>query len=1208
MFTAARNHSQRGRLRLAPSRASATSRAVAPPELKGLRDLDEKWRARLQRDDCPPLLGLVPLSQEECATIGAGIELEMRSAAPFAAHPVDGISRLLRRYPAAVAVWLSRLAGEAYDAGNFWDEFAAQLRCTDVPVNRRESFANEFRRACRQVMGQFFEPQVGSFRFVGEFLFQAGLPICHCRSFAAAMRAAAEAFGALPEADDAAALEDFRDEMLRRAEVRTVPVVKTALAARSGLFLLAAAVRVVREDAFSAINPQLGERLRESFEKAGSLVRGAAVRPPWLRLEDDLTSLAIVGPRQPAASLGSAGVRWAVGGVTQRVGVDDEFIFPIAGQERLAVELLGLAGGRTLQREFALHPGVEQSPAWVFAGETRRRLRVAIEKVATLEAGDYWVVHPAEYTLDAATETHAWWGGVAAGALPLATSRLELRPGSVATLTDGWGEALCEFRPAAKPFLDLPGGRFANATGALLHYGWAALPRVWVPVDAAEEAWELRAQFADAPEKAWPLRRDDAATADGVLVPLTAAGALSDLRPALHRVRLALARRGRVLLQRELFLWQGLEEVAPDGFRLSAPPGNLVAAETRGFAREGNWLRHEDDALRQHTLAFRCGDASFTFAWPQPGVFLQSFEKVPGRPAEFRDHAAGETFSADTASRRWLRVTLTPPEDAELLVGGQSVAVFANGSARHSIDLSLAQCAATRPGGGQIVLRRGGVETVLAGFAQPLTPCKARFGTDAEHVSLACRFREPIGGVRLRFRELISGRDGRHPGSAFPGSGHLIVREPDCPPAECININHSSAADSYPFSIHLPKEGWPAGIWIVEADICRDELLGWQPLADERGRRLPLVVVQLPDSAPTEAECGYRALCLWNFFWNAARIDKPASPSAEGHEAELAVLLGEVRGLLAAKLQAYSWQQLKPLEELYKWLIRQASWLLRNRRDAALPPLAEQLAADAGLDDTHALLVWLPDLLAQPASAFAALPASDPLRGALRWAAVLQTSAAAPRELPTVTFGAAFGVGAPSAAAPVLRHFAPGAARSAALPLERWFKETTAAAMGMDAACEDAEALSPAHLAWSTHAFLNRVREMARNSWLEQAGIVFHAADRYCRALRQKLPQWQRVLGGCPSACPWMPVEIPGAAFESAAIRFASVYALALRSVAAGWLSFPDATAPLWNLQEQHGNKPLVRAAITTLTTQAPELFGFHLMLWELLIRTHPHD
>jgi hypothetical protein len=114
-------------------------------------------------------------------------------------------------------------------------------------------------------------------------------------------------------------------------------------------------------------------------------------------------------------------------------------------------------------------------------------------------------------------------------------------------------------------------------------------------------------------------------------------------------------------------------------------------------------------------------------------------------------------------------------------------------------------------------------------------------------------------------------------------------------------------------ALRTPANGWPAGIWIVDAEIRRVEGTDWQPLTDERGGRLPLVLVQLPDVI--SATANYRVRCLWVTFWNPARADRPASPSAEGHETELAALIGEVRAWLGPKVHGYIWNQIKLLED-----------------------------------------------------------------------------------------------------------------------------------------------------------------------------------------------------------------------------------------------------------------------------------------------------
>ena len=155
-----------------------------------LSELEARWREYLASENCPPILGLAPLSTEECAAIGVHVRREIR-ALPFGL--VSGLVGLMRTHPAATALWIARQAGEAYD-GNFWRPFGERIG-SDVRADERQNFAAQFRRACRTSMSVFTAPGEASRQYVEEFLFQAGLPFCHCETFASALRAVAEDFG-----------------------------------------------------------------------------------------------------------------------------------------------------------------------------------------------------------------------------------------------------------------------------------------------------------------------------------------------------------------------------------------------------------------------------------------------------------------------------------------------------------------------------------------------------------------------------------------------------------------------------------------------------------------------------------------------------------------------------------------------------------------------------------------------------------------------------------------------------------------------------------------------------------------------------------------------------------------------------------------------------------------------------------------------------
>lgn len=86
---------------------------------------------------------------------------------------------------------------------------------------------------------------------------------------------------------------------------------------------------------------------------------------------------------------------------------------------------------------------------------------------------------------------------------------------------------------------------------------------------------------------------------------------------------------------------------------------------------------------------------------------------------------------------------------------------------------------------------------------------------------------------------------------------------------------------------------------------------------------------------------------------------------------------------------------------------------------------------------------------------------------------------------------------------------------------------------------------------------------------------------------------------------PWLDLDIVDDALAGQCARFCSLFALAARASAAGWLRFGDVTH--WFHHRPRGVSDTSKA-VTTLVCLAPELLGYHLMFWELICRTSRHD
>ena len=271
-------------------------------------------------------------------------------------------------------------------------------------------------------------------------------------------------------------------------------------------------------------------------------------------------------------------------------------------------------------------------------------------------------------------------------------------------------------------------------------------------------------------------------------------------------------------------------------------------------------------------------------------------------------------------------------------------------------------------------------------------PQRVAFSSEGGYQTLFCTFTDAVSWVWPRATDLVSGRTTEYTGKRFGTSGHALFHADGLPTIECANINPSGNIDTrgFPVILDVPQDGWPSGIWFFDLQLRRDETSEWQPLTDEEGGRLPVVLLSPPTAGPDS----YRAVCLWRAFGTGlsseALTDK--LPPSTGNEQELCAMLAEVGGWLALGFNEKAWQKVRFLEILFGELARQASWLLLHGGSR----LADALLAAAGRENyrnpARSLFVAVPDLFALPAENFCLLSNADPIRASLLWCAELATA------------------------------------------------------------------------------------------------------------------------------------------------------------------------------------------------------------------------
>ena len=1157
-----------------------------------LKNLEAKWSAYFLGDNCPPVLGLAALSEEESEIIHQLVEAEL---AQYSRPPWRTLFALLDEFPACLAVWFARKAGEAYEAGAFWEKFGALIGVT-IPIMQRDEFAQRFRRACRRTMAIWLPPQeLGGHNIVAEFLHQAGLPLDRCDGFAQHVRKVERSFG-LPDADAPDAGEQLREAVLDSLQPIPVPTLKRALRGPAGPRICEVALNVVLKGDFAGINPRLGQELARVFEHVGSGSLRRSAHQPFLRLGEDFGSLEIIGPRQDSSLIGAGGLTWLVDGRRFPTPRSDEFVWPVTDRPRVVLELAGLVLGALPPRTFVLRLDDLTEPFILFDERTGRQRRAS----GSLPAGLYWLLHRVTDVLVGAEQRYEWADG------KRALSLFCVRPGTEAVLEGGMGGPW-SFGAALTPFFDPVGERLTHEAGTPICFGWQEMPFVWLPIEETDverfTQWHVRLSGDDM-VRSWALSRTGEEAGGMVKCRTESGDFLTTLSPGMHRFELALSRdeRGRTEAQTEYWLWHGLRGHDTSGFQCDAPPNNLLPLGCLGFRVRETTIRHLADQHRRHTLAFDVGNEQVVFHWSQAGIFLESLERQAGKQAEPRSHHFNEVFSASLHSARWLRIWLTGQSAWEVVVAGRVWQRSVAGDRREFVEFSLASLATAFPQGGEIRLRLGGGERRVARFSSPLQPVSLDRLEDQTHKGFRFQFSEPVMSIRPVLRELVSGHVIALDGQQFGSSGHCVFTASDLPEIECSNVAGQTAlgaAFGHPVTLNITKHGWPEGLWLIELEVRRDEHAEWEPVLLHGREHAPLVIHACNGPALTTTRAHLVQACV------EAGVELPDLTLDEAGRAETVELLLDLIALRQGDIASVARQEMGWLKDAVRALSHLAG---RIARQADSSGLQTKLLNFACQDSSHTGFVHLPGLLALPASEYRELPTGDPLNDALRrcgrLAAADSVAEAVRHDLLFLDFNVigCFANFAQIAAAP---NGDPSVVEFNHFDHARYWKSVLGIPHRDQLAADwsGEGALGKAHFVWALAELVRQWDHPTPGVHLGAAMALLGRALPFRAWLQQRLAT-HALMATTAWNAPWPRFTADGTDFLEAVPRFASLFALAARAAAAGLLEFDETLT--W-LEHQVTHRWMAEEGIAVLVGLAPELFGHQLLFWELIVRTAPH-
>lgn len=1179
-----------------------------------LQEHNELWTEFLASENCPPVLGLAPMSEPDKEEIEELVRERIQGS--LAGNSFDHLLQLIDRFPGVMTVWLLRMAGEAYQDGNFWSNFG-RIFDIEITVQQRKDLVSSLKQNAFLIGNlEVISAQIEKNEYRKWMMWQAGLPLCHAGNFARTVRWVEREYG-LPDPDQESGVEEMQNHLQCFSHMGNWPILKQAIAGPAGPIIAEAALRVVFQDDALRINPRISDELQQAFaDLSQSQIRRSPIAPQ-LRLGGDYSSIELICPRQPGALVGENGFSWEIDGETEWVDNQTETVFPASLGSNLNVELHGQDRKTLLSREFDLDLEHADRRFLVFDGGTLKERRWQGDTTfLSLPEGSYFVVCPDEVVVCGAEDEWPWGEG------NFKICCVALSPGTKIQIEDG--ERRHELKLDQKPFFRPCGRGLVTDDLDVIGHSWTGLPEVWTPDDGHTEEveWQLRITIGD-DEHTEPLKR---IREEGEYRVFAASErvVLDQLNSGMHRLVVSVHREGRRRAehQQAFWYWKGLSEYREgDAFALTAPPANLAQGECQGFDISENEIRHTGVGRRQHRLAFQIGEQIREFRWSRSGVFLERVEKRAGHILRPEPLELGASLTATIESREHLRIWKLPVDGFAVLFNGNAHRSL-DGDARKSfVDISLADMAARHSAGGKLEVECRGLPIHVADVLCPLVPrsisCRPGQGYD----SVRFEFLEEVRRVRPKVTNLITNESVEFDGQEFGTSGHCCFESETLPTLEIANTDPSIEHESErcPIAVNAPMEGWPEGVWLVELEVQKDSFSPWETIRDDRGGRAPLVLITRPE----QATGGLRQRFLWHYF--GVNPDADASDNTIDKEwgttegcAKLLKSLGE---FLESGFHDAAWSKLRSLEIAYFELGRQAAReILNGCSDLAAATLAN-LADEAEPGSSRSVLRETPELAALPAHLYTGLKKENPFCDSLHWIGLLGEQES--------VIGALFSTlmeyfSSPTRQCPglvsVLNQFEnctqvlqqnDGSIDFAGFSFTGYLAQVIGPIRASDLTKHDVADLGPLDRLGPKHARLSvghaaeRHKKIHRDdSRVGEANAVFALAPDMARWLRDRLGSDYHLLPAIHWQSPWLDVDIEDDVLTVNLNQFASMFALSCRLAAHDEIQFADVID--W-LKAKLESFKSVRFGYTTLFRIAPELLGFYLLFWELMIRTRPH-
>ncbi len=773
----------------------------------GFQDFENELRVKIKNSESP-FLGLFE-DHIQIHTRQKLVAFIQKSSDPFAKF-ID----LMGTYPAVFSTLLVvQLQEDFGEHGHFevYPIFRKIFGC-ELTQHQREHLWRAFRIACMFELGISVSPRrSGSHFMVREYLRQVGLPLRYVDKFTKKALLYVNQAG-VPDLDDPELLKIWQDGLIPRLTPQTAKeaIQRDDICYHSQMFIRS----LLGGKNGNTETSRIESAILEAIESGPSVRKIKRVGIPRIVFREYECGVLLPGSQEP--------VQWEIkvdGSSRSYTSRNDDRFIAFDTALPLDVSITNEDG---FSCSYPLWQDQKNNRLLIFSIPEGKFITTAslAEKEVFLDPGKYLFL--TRFVPEDAVELE-----MLSDSPEIHTYTISLAPGDNYTLQKG--PAKIEVKAEEKPALDFNQHPIRGVRGNELYQAEGLKLEIIIPKEMMNE------------EKKFVIKMTSKSLGGEIKLPFPIQqenqfvlniGKVMERfwEPGVSRVLFEVFREDirRSLVRKSAVLWNGLVRIKDRArFFCSKLPNNLMkeTCENLEIENEVQSMAFKDETNRFFKMAFEDGPRILFFTWSVPGIFL-SLRDYARKEQIDKGLKIGETVSINTTSRKVLTVFASEP--ALLKIGRYEVEVDFNRLGSKKIPLS-GFVEYLEPGQDSLLFisEKYASPVQLLRFVSPFEVESYSVSSDFGQRKIEVSIRPAFQALRLSMKNLMDGNSSE--------ADITLAQIGQTDRYEILPDIHATffKESSNQCTVHFPQTNWPSGLWLISFMIKADNR--WGALTDSKG-------------------------------------------------------------------------------------------------------------------------------------------------------------------------------------------------------------------------------------------------------------------------------------------------------------------------------------------------------------------------------------